>query len=84
MRKFMRKMFPKGNMRMRLDCHSEKRAKENDFFPEDDAGAEYGGDMHGNGKGQVLFTVEAEKVGADGEVTATADWQIFREALNQT
>ena len=35
MRKFMRKMFPKGNMRMRLDCHSEKRAKENDFFPGD-------------------------------------------------
>ena len=35
MRKFMRKMFPKGNMRMRLDSHSEKRAKENDFFPGD-------------------------------------------------
>ena len=38
--------------------------------------------MYGNGKLQVVGTIDAKEMGNDGQVTAGTDGQIFSESLN--
>ena len=54
------------------------------LFPQDDAGAEDGGHMDGDGEGKVLLAGEAKEVGADGEVATGGDGQILGESLDDT
>ena len=54
-----------------------------DFAAQHHEGAQYGGDVDGHGEHHVFLRFYAEQRGADREVAAAADGEVFGEALEQ-